>query len=106
VENARRMNRVKHGGGFDRVEVELAELPTPLAADDLIALDEALEKYHREDPFKARLVTLRFFGGLTIEQASKVLGISRVTAHRYWKSARAWLRHEIAGGSPMFSEST
>src|SRR5438876_3584077 len=54
VENARRKNRLKHGGDWDRVEVELAELPTRMAEDDLIALDEALEKLHHEDPVKAR----------------------------------------------------
>src|SRR5207249_10617678 len=97
VENARRKNRVKHGGDFDRLEVELAELPTRMQADELIALDEALQKLQQQDPLKARLVTIRFFGGLTIEQASEVLGISRVTAHRYWTFARAWLHQEIRG---------
>ena len=105
VENARRKNRLKHGGDWDRVEVELAELPTRMKADDLIALDEALEKLHQENPVKARLVTLRFFGGLTIEQASEVLNISRVTAFRYWTFARAWLHHEITGGQMAPPES-
>jgi RNA polymerase sigma factor (TIGR02999 family) len=98
VENARRKNRLKHGGDLDRVAVDLADVPTRMADDDLIALDEALEKLRHEEPVKARLVTLRYFGGLTIEQASEVLGISRVTAHRYWTFARAWLHHEINGG--------
>ena len=97
VENARRKSRLKHGGDFNRVEVEFAELPTRMSADELIALDDALEKLHQEDPLKARLVTLRFFGGLTIEQASEVLKISRVTAFRYWTFARAWLHREISG---------
>ena len=97
VENARRKKRLKHGGELDRVEVELANLPTRMADGDLIALDEALEKLQQEDPLKAQLVTLRFFGGLTIEQASEVLKISRVTAFRYWTFARAWLHHEITG---------
>ena len=92
---ARRKNRVKHGGELDRVEVELAELPTRMQAEELIALDEALQKLQQQDPLKARLVTIRFFGGLTIEQASEVLGISRVTAHRYWTFARAWLYAEL-----------
>lgn len=97
VENARRKNRLKHGGDFDRVDVELAELPTRLAAGDLLALDEALQRLQHEDPIKARLVTLRYFAGLTIEQASEVLEISRVTAFRYWTFARAWLHREISG---------
>ena len=97
VESARRKNRLKHGGDLDRVEVELTELPTRMAADDLLALDEALQRLQQEDPVKARLVTLRYFAGLTIEQASEVLGISRVTAFRYWTFARAWLHREIRG---------
>jgi RNA polymerase sigma factor (sigma-70 family) len=99
IENARRKNRLKHGGDLDRVEVELADLPTRMAAEELIALDEALEKLRHEDPLKAQLVTLRFFGGLTVEQASEVLNISRVTAFRHWTYARAWLHREITGGA-------
>jgi RNA polymerase sigma factor (TIGR02999 family) len=106
VENARRKNRLKHGGELDRVEVELAELPTRMGADDLIALDEALQRLQKEDPLKTRLVTLRFFAGLTIEQASEVLGISRVTAFRYWTFARAWLHREIRGEPHGPPEST
>ena len=97
VENARRKGRIKHGGHMERVEVELADLPTRMASDDLIALDEALEKLKQDDPVKAQLVTLRYFGGMTIEQASEVLSISRVTAHRYWTYARAWLHRQITG---------
>jgi len=98
VENARRKHRLKHGGDRTRLEVELTGLPARMADDDLIALDEALEKLHQQDPLKARLVTLRFFAGLTIEQAAEVLSISRVSAFRYWTFARAWLHHEITGG--------
>jgi RNA polymerase sigma factor (TIGR02999 family) len=103
VENARRKNRLKHGGELERVEIEraeivLAHLPTRLGAEELVALDEALQKLSLEDPLKARLVTLRYFGGLTIEQAAETLNISRVTAFRYWTFARAWLHREITGG--------
>jgi RNA polymerase sigma factor (TIGR02999 family) len=101
VESARRKNRLKHGGGHERVEVELAELPTRLPPEDLIALDEALGHLEQLDPVKARLVTLRYFAGLTIEQAAEALGISRVTAHRYWTFARAWLHQQMAGGEPL-----
>jgi RNA polymerase sigma factor (TIGR02999 family) len=100
VEAARRKNRLRHGGGHERVEVELADLPTRLPPDDLIALDEALARLERLDPAKARLVTLRYFAGLTIEQAAEAIGISRVTAHRYWTFARAWLHQQMAGGGP------
>jgi RNA polymerase sigma factor (TIGR02999 family) len=98
VETARRKKRLKHGGGHERVEVELADLPTRLPPDDLLALDEALGRLEQLDPVKARLVTLRYFSGMTIEQAAAVLNISRVTAHRYWTFARAWLHQEMTGG--------
>jgi RNA polymerase sigma factor (TIGR02999 family) len=100
VEAARRKNRLKHGDEHERVEVELAELPTSLAPDELIALDDALARLEQLDAVKARLVTLRYFAGLTIEQAAEALGISRVTAHRYWTFARAWLHQQMTGGEP------
>jgi RNA polymerase sigma factor (TIGR02999 family) len=101
VENARRKRRAKHGGDRERIEVELASLPTRMASDELIALDEALGELERQDPRKARLVTLRYFGGMTLEQAADVLQISRVTAHRDWVYARAWLHHQMTGGEEL-----
>lgn len=98
VENARRKKRAKHGGGLERVESELADLPTRLPPDDLLALDEALARLEQIDPVKARLVNLRYFAGMTIEQAASALNISRVTAHRYWTFARAWLHQQMTGG--------
>jgi RNA polymerase sigma factor (TIGR02999 family) len=98
VETARRKKRAKHGGGRERVEVELADLPTRLPPDDLLALDEALGRLEQLDAVKARLVTLRYFAGMTIEQAAAALNISRVTAHRYWTFARAWLHQQMTGG--------
>lgn len=95
IENARRKKRVKHGGDLNRVDIELTELPTNMSNDELIALDAALQQLHLEDPVKAQLVTLRYFGGMTIEQASELLEISRVTAHRYWQYARAWLHQQV-----------
>jgi RNA polymerase sigma factor (TIGR02999 family) len=100
VESARRKDRIKHGGGHERIEVELAELQTRLPPDDLIALDDALTQLQQLDPVKARLVTLRYFAGLTLEQAAEALGISRVTAHRYWTFARAWLHQQMSSGEP------
>jgi RNA polymerase sigma factor (TIGR02999 family) len=97
VENARRKNRIKHGGQLERVDLETIDLPTRMASDELLALDEALGKLKEHDPQKALLVDLRYFGGLTIEQAAEVLGISRVTAHRYWTYARAWLHQQMGG---------
>ena len=98
VETSRRKKRAKHGGGWERIELELADLPTHVRPDDLLALDEALGRLERFDAVKARLVTLRYFSGMTIEQAAAALNISRVTAHRYWTFARAWLHHEMTGG--------
>jgi RNA polymerase sigma factor (TIGR02999 family) len=98
VENARRKKRTKHGGDLVRVDVELADLPTRLTSEDLLALNDALEELGRHEPSKAQLVTLRYFGGMTIEQAADVLQISRVTAYRHWTYARAWLHQRITGG--------
>src|SRR5262245_37909027 len=100
VETARRKQRARHGGGRQRVEVQLAALPTRLPPDDLLALDEALGRLEQRDPVKARLVTLRYFAGMTSAQAAAVLHISRVTAHRYWTFARAWLHQQMTGGQP------
>jgi len=97
VENARHKGRIKHGGQLERIEIEITNLPTRMPPEELIALDEALEQLQQEDPIKSKLVTLRFFGGMTIEQAAEVLGISRVTAHRYWTYARAWLHQQVSG---------
>lgn len=100
VEVARRKGRIKHGGGRQRQELDEAdhiELPADI---DLVALDEALEKFSREDSIKAQLVKLRYFTGLTVEQAGEILDISRATADRYWQYARAWLYHEISKGEP------
>jgi RNA polymerase sigma factor (TIGR02999 family) len=99
VENARRKKRIVHGGESKRLEIELVNLPTRMPSDELLALNEALEKLRMEDPLKAELVTLRYFGGMTIEQAAEILSISRVTAHRYWTYARAFLRQQIMSGA-------
>ena len=98
VESARRKARLKHGGGLHKREVDEADAIVMSDATDLIALDEALEKLTREDKVKADLVKLRYFAGLTVEQAGQALGISRATADRYWTFARAWLYNEINKG--------
>jgi RNA polymerase sigma factor (TIGR02999 family) len=97
VENARRRRRLKRGGDRVRLDIEPSALAAPEADDDLLALDEALDKLARQDKLKAELVQLRYFGGLTSDQAAWMLGISTATADRYWKFARAWLRVEIGG---------
>jgi len=97
VENARRRGRLKHGGHRTRIDLDAAQPAAPETDDDLLALDEALEKLAAKDPAKAQLVQLRVFAGLTLAEAAGILGMSTSTADRYWAYARAWLRVEIAG---------
>jgi RNA polymerase sigma factor (TIGR02999 family) len=95
VENARRKARQKHGGGLERVAVDLPGLPSSTPDEQLLALDEALVKLAIEDTEKARLVQLRFFLGMSNEEAAEVLGVSAATAKRHWRFARAWLHREL-----------
>lgn len=98
IEQARRKRRLKHGGGRRRLDFDEADLGISPPSDDLIALDEALGRLADEDKVKADLVKLRYFAGLTVEQAAGILGISRATADRYWAYARAWLHQQITKG--------
>jgi RNA polymerase sigma factor (TIGR02999 family) len=98
IENARRKGRLKRGGNQERGNLQDAEPATDSPCDDLLALDEAIEKLARIDKVKADLVKLRFFAGLTGEQAAEALGISHNTADRYWAYARSWLHLEITKG--------
>jgi DNA-directed RNA polymerase specialized sigma24 family protein len=77
------------------VDIEEDALADEAPPEILLALDEALDRFAREDPVKAELVKLRYFAGLTIPEAAKALNISKATADRYWSYARAWLFHEI-----------
>jgi RNA polymerase sigma factor (TIGR02999 family) len=97
VENARRKGRDKHGGGRQREHPDLDTLGAGDPAHDTVALHEALEQLAAHDPLKARLVELRFFGGLTLEQAADLLDISLSTADRGWRYARAWLYAAMSG---------
>ena len=99
IENARRKQRLKRGGAKQRVDLDDASIVIEGPSEDVIALDEALVKLALEDPVKADLVKLRYFAGLTIEQAAKILNISRATADRYWSYSRAWLFDEINKGA-------
>src|SRR5947209_4445767 len=91
VENARRKQRIKHGGGRERVPAELMAEPAALPPDDMLALENALTELAALDPPKAELVKLRFFAGLSVVDAADCLGIARATADRWWAFARAWL---------------
>jgi RNA polymerase sigma factor (TIGR02999 family) len=95
VENARRKSRLRHGGGQQRVELSDSELATNVSDDDLLAIDEALVRFAAVDPVKAELIKLRFFAGLSVENAAQALGVSRATAVRHWTYARAWLFAEL-----------
>ncbi len=96
IERARRKLAARHGGGQEHLDVDDIEIAAPVQNDDeLLAIHEALEKFATEDREKAELVKLRYFVGLTLEQAAEVLGISESTAKRWWTYARAWLHDEI-----------
>jgi len=95
VERARRKKRLRRGGSHQRVELDGNDPTSEQPPEILLALDEALGKFAREDPVKAELVKLRYFAGLTIPEAAKALDISKATADRYWSYARAWLFEEI-----------
>jgi RNA polymerase sigma factor (TIGR02999 family) len=98
VENARRKRSGKHGGDLVRQDLDDIQLAAPELCEDLLALDEALNRLAAKDPVKADLVKLRHFAGLTIEEAAQALGISMTTANRYWAYARAWLHQDILAG--------
>src|SRR5262249_47433288 len=95
VENARRKRALKNGGGLARHPLEEAELLAPQPREDLLALDEALTQLAAADPAAAQLVQLRYFGGLSIPDAARVLGISPRSADRLWAYARAWLHARV-----------
>jgi RNA polymerase sigma factor (TIGR02999 family) len=97
VERARARGAAKRGGG-GQVRVTLADIPAPTADEspDLLALDEALTALERIDPGKARIVELRYFGGLTVEETADLVGVSPATVKRSWTMARAWLKRELS----------
>jgi RNA polymerase sigma factor (TIGR02999 family) len=104
IDNARRKQAGKHGGGWQRHDLLEAELAVDSTGDDLLAVEEALARLRVGEPVIARLVELRFFAGLTLEEAAECLGLSPRTAYRHWAYARAWLRRELdragEGGPP------
>ncbi len=93
VEAARRKGRVRHGG--KRRRVELVDLPTATPPDELLDLDDALDRLARQDPIKGEVVKLRFFAGLTVPEVAATLGISVATAERHWAFSRIWLFAEL-----------
>ena len=98
VENARRKKSLKRGGHLKRLDLEVQEIAGEDRDAEVLALDESLGKLAEKNPRKAKLVELRYFGGLTMRQAAESMGISLATAERDWTYARAWLHREMTRG--------
>jgi RNA polymerase sigma factor (TIGR02999 family) len=98
IDRARDKHRLKRGGGWRCLHLDRIEVPLEDPPEDLLALDEALEGLAREDPLGAELVKLRFYAGLTLEDAASALGVARRTADRYWAFARSWLFDALRQG--------
>jgi len=95
VESARRRAQLKHGGDRQRVDLDAIEVAIDIPPDQVLRLNEALDSLSDRDPTMAKLVTMRCFAGLTIEQAAHALGLSSRTAYRDWEFAQAWLYREV-----------
>ncbi|HTD65389.1 MAG TPA: ECF-type sigma factor [Candidatus Limnocylindria bacterium] len=95
IDHARRRRAARHGGGHEHVPLDDLLIAAPADEDELIAVHEALEKLAERDVAKAELVKLKYFAGLTTEEAAGILGLSEPTAKRHWAYARAWLFREI-----------
>ena len=95
IERARHKATGKRGGNWQRVDLNNVEIATDADDDTLLLVNDALEKLAQEDARAAEIAKLRFFGGLTLEEAGQVLGVTERTAKRYWAFARAWLFDEI-----------
>ena len=100
IEEARRKGALKRGGAGRRIDLELLEVAAQAPAEELLALDEALRSFEREDPRKAEIVQLRFFAGLSAEQTAAVLGMSLRTLEREWRYVRARLHRDLGGQRP------
>jgi RNA polymerase sigma factor (TIGR02999 family) len=95
IERARRKGAEKRGGDWQRIDLDKVQIASDIDDDTLLLVNEALEKLAKEDASAAEIVKLRFFGGLTLEEAGHVLGVTERTAKRYWAFARAWLFDEM-----------
>jgi RNA polymerase sigma factor (TIGR02999 family) len=98
INRARARRRLKRGGGWRRLHLDQIDVSVAEPPGELLILNEALDKLAQEDPACAELVKLRFFAGLTLDEAAKTLGVVRRTADRYWAFARAWLYAELRKG--------
>jgi len=98
IDHARKYKYKKHGGGAVRVSLDETAAVTEARAAELLAVDEALEKLAAMDARKARVIELRFFGGLDLDETAEVLGVSSPTVQREWRAARAWLHRILTEG--------
>jgi RNA polymerase sigma factor (TIGR02999 family) len=96
IDRARRQQTLRHGGGQPQEDIDSLQIAAPAADEELLAVDEALDRLAQVDPAKAKLVKLRYFVGMTMTEAAAALGISEPTAKRRWALARAWLFNEIS----------
>ena len=95
IESARNRQRLKRGGDRGRADLFEHDLTIDAAADEILAVDDALERLGGEDELAAKILKLKYYGGLTVEDAADALGVSRATAYRHWTYARAWVRAEL-----------
>ena len=95
VDHARRQLRSKRGGGVSALTLDEAIIISPEKSRDILSLNEALDRLTKLDPLKARIVELRHFGGLSVDETAEVLKISGVTVMRHWSLAKSWLRREV-----------
>jgi RNA polymerase sigma factor (TIGR02999 family) len=100
VDHARERRALKRGGGAVKVELDDAALVTERRSEELLALDEALERLAVQDPRKSQIVELRYFGGLTVEETAEFLKLSHRTVKREWRMAKAWLYRALSGEEP------
>lgn len=100
IEHARRKARLKYGGGQQRLNIEDVELSETLPEDNVLLVNEALEKLERSNPERARVVVLKFFGGMTNKEVADTLDVSERSVDRHWMCARAWLYQELQKAAP------
>ena len=95
IDRARRKLAVRHGGGHERISIDELNLAAPDVDQEILVVDEVLDKFARQHPVKAEVVKLRFFAGMSHQETAQVLGISEASARNYWTFARAWILNEI-----------
>ena len=96
IDRVRRKRAVRHGGGLERVDLDIVEIAAPAEESELLEVHESLDRFAEHHPGKAELVKLRYFVGLTLPEAAEVLGISTPTAERHWAIAKVWLFRDIS----------